>query len=118
MRLFVYGSLKRNKRLHYYLKNASFLGYAETLKKYPLVISENGWYPYLLEKSGCGFYIKGELYEINYNLLKKLDRLEEVPHCYRRRKIYVKIGSKSTRAFTYFFAKEKKFLKKELIKEF
>ena len=118
MKIFVYGSLKRNKKLHFYLKNAEFLGYAKTSFKYPLILSKSGWYPYMLDLKNVGYYVLGEVYEINYNLLKKLDRLEEVPYYYKRKKICVKIKHKSMEVYTYFFAKKEKFLKSELMQEF
>ncbi|GAB6074453.1 gamma-glutamylcyclotransferase family protein [Nautilia lithotrophica] len=118
MKIFVYGSLKTNKNLHFYLKNAKFLGYAKTAKRYPLIISKSGWYPYLLNCPGKGFFVKGEIYEIDYNLLKRLDRLEEVPHYYKRKLINVKFNGKTIKAYTYFYAKNKKYLNKDLLEEF
>lgn len=118
MTVFVYGSLKQNKKLHDFLKNAEFLGRAVTCKKYPLILSPSGWYPYLLNIPNTGFNIKGEVYKINYNLLKKLDRLEEVPFYYKRKRICVKINNKSISAWVYFYAGNKKFLVKDLIEEF
>jgi len=118
MKIFVYGSLKQNKKLHTYLKGATFLGYAVTSKKYPLILSKSGWYPYLLDLPGVGYYIKGEVYDVNYSLLKRLDRLEEVPHYYKRKKIAVILNGKKIKADTYFYAKKKKFLKKDLLEEF
>ena len=118
MKVFVYGSLKRNKKLHYYLRNARFLGEAVTCEKYPMILSKNGWYPYLLDEKGKGYKIKGELYEISHSLLKILDRLEETPFYYKRKKICVKLKSKALWAYAYFFAKKKKYLKKDLLKEF
>jgi gamma-glutamylaminecyclotransferase len=118
MRVFVYGSLKKGKKLHHYLKNARFLGYAQTVYKYPMILSKNGWYPYLLDKKNRGYFIKGEVYEINYNLLKILDRLEEVPRYYKRKKIVVNLNGKKIEAFCYFYAGVKKFVKKELMDEF
>ena len=118
MRIFVYGSLKKNKKLHNYLKTAKFIGKAETCFSYPLILSKSCWYPYLLNIKNTGKRVKGEVYEINYNLLKRLDRLEEVPHYYIRKKICVKIKNKSYFVWCYFAKKNKKFLKKDLLEEF
>jgi len=118
MKVFVYGSLKKNKRLHNYMKKAEFAGCASTFRRYPLVLSEKGWYPYLLNKPGRGFHIKGEVYDVNYSLLKRLDRLEEVPYYYIRKKITVILNGKKIKADTYFYAKKKNFLKKDLLDEF
>ncbi|MEO1927480.1 MAG: gamma-glutamylcyclotransferase family protein [Nautiliaceae bacterium] len=117
MIVFVYGSLKRDKNLHSFLKNARFLREAYTKDKYPLILSRYGWYPYMLAKNSKGKLIKGELYEINYNTLKNLDRLEEVPFYYKRIKIRVK-AKKTMVVWSYIYAKKKKFLKRELLIEF
>ena len=118
MIVFVYGSLKKGKRLHNYLKNTEFLGNALTCDKYPMIVSKSGWYPYLLDKKGEGKKVKGEVYKISPKLLKTLDRLEEVPHYYKRKKICVKLDFKTVNAWCYFYAKNKKFLKKECLSEF
>ncbi len=76
MIIFVYGSLKRDKNLYSFLKNAQFLREAYTKDKYPLILSRYGWYPYMLVKNYKGKLIKGELYKIDYNTLQRLDRLE------------------------------------------
>jgi len=117
MKVFVYGSLKKGKKLHYLLKNAKYLGTGETCSPYPLIVSKNGWYPYLLEKKG-GYKIKGEVYEITYSLLKRLDRVEEVPHYYYRKEICIELDGKKIKAWVYFAKKHPKFLKKELLREF
>jgi len=118
MIVFVYGSLKREKKLHFYLKNAKFLGEAFTCEKYPLILSKSGWYPYLIDKKGRGHFIKGEVYKITPRLLKILDRVEEVPFYYKRKKICIKLNGKTFSAFAYFAVKNYKFIKKDLLKEF
>ena len=118
MKIFVYGSLKKGKKLNYFLKNAIFKYKAKTIKKYPLILSKSKWYPYLLDIPNKGYFIEGEVYEIDYSTLKNLDRLEEVPFYYKRKKILLKANNNTINAYTYFFAKKKKFLKKELIKKF
>jgi len=118
MIVFVYGSLKRGKKLHHFLKNAKFLGEAITCEKYPMVLSKSGWYPYLIEKPGVGYRIKGEVYKITPKILKILDKVEEVPHYFYRKKICIEINGKKTIAWTYFVKKPPKFTKKDLINEF
>ena len=75
MRIFVYGSLKKNKKLHNFLKNATFTGYAVTCSAYPMILSKSGWYPYLLNIKNEGKKVHGEVYDVDYNILKRLDRL-------------------------------------------
>ena len=118
MKIFVYGSLKKGKKLHYFLKKSKFLGEAETCDKYPMILSKSKWYPYLIEKKDVGYKIKGEVYEISPSLLKKLDKVEEAPFYYYRKKIPVCLNKKRVLAWVYFVRKIPKFRKKDLIKEF
>ena len=118
MIIFVYGSLKKDKKLHNYLKTAKFLGKALTCDKYPMVIAKSGWYPYLIDKRGIGFNIKGEVYKISPKLMKVLDKVEEVPFYYYRKQIPVCLNGKTIKAWVYFVKKTPKFNKKDLIDEF
>jgi len=118
MIVFVYGSLKKGKKLHNYLENANFLGNAITCNKYPMIVSKSGWYPYLIEKKGIGYKIKGEVYKISLNLIKILDRLEEVPYYYYRKQISVCLNNKRIQAWVYFVKKIPKYNKKDFIIEF
>ena len=118
MIIFVYGTLKKNKKLHYYLKTAKFLGNATTCNKYPLILSKNKWYPYLIERKNKGKKIKGEVYKIDFNTLKILDRVEEVTFYYYRKRIPICLHRKTILAYTYFVKKPPKFNKKELLEEF
>ncbi len=118
MIIFVYGSLKRGKKLNYYLKRAKFLGEAITCDKYPMILSKSKWYPYLIERKNQGYYIKGEAYKVSSCLLKLLDRVEEAPHYYYRKKICIKIDGKKYKAWTYFVRKVPKYKKKELLSNF
>ena len=117
MIIFVYGSLKKGKKLSHFLKNAKYLGEAITCKPYPLILSKSKWYPYLFDKND-GFKIKGEVYKIDYSTLKKLDRLEETPFYYYRKQICVKLNNKPIKAWCYFKRKPIKYKKRELLKEF
>jgi gamma-glutamylaminecyclotransferase len=89
--LFVYGTLKRGKPLHFYLQRAQFLGVGVTADRYPLILAEEGWYPYLLDLPGKGYRVTGELYSIDYPTLKVIDRVEEYPDYYIRKKIPVEV---------------------------
>ncbi|KAJ6643203.1 putative gamma-glutamylcyclotransferase [Pseudolycoriella hygida] len=88
-KVFVYGTLKKNQPNHYWLTNknngaASFLSNGTTKIRYPLVISTRYNIPFLLNKPGIGRNIKGEIYEINDEMLTKLDILEDYPELYDR----------------------------------
>ena len=71
VRLFVYGTLKRDCWNHRLLTNARFLGRA-IAKGYTLHI--NG-IPYML-RSANGCIVYGEVYEVERELIKELDRFE------------------------------------------
>lgn len=88
-KVFVYGTLKKGQPNHYWLTNtnngyASYLSNGTTKNKYPLVISTQYNIPFLLNKPGVGHPIKGEIYEINLEMLTKLDILEDFPELYDR----------------------------------
>jgi len=117
MTVFVYGSLKKGKRLHYYLKNAEFLGEGVTCRPYPMVISKSGWYPYLVNKKG-GYKIKGEIYKITPKLLKLLDKVEEAPYYYYRKRICVRQKGKVYHSWVYFVRKPPRYRRKDLIECF
>jgi gamma-glutamylcyclotransferase (GGCT)/AIG2-like uncharacterized protein YtfP/Leucine-rich repeat (LRR) protein len=69
--IFVVNSLKKDFPNHHLLENMEYLGKATTEEKYPMIV-ENG-VPYLIAKSGIGENIRGEVYEIDFETLQKLD---------------------------------------------
>ena len=74
--IFVYGSLKRGFHNESLLYNAKSLGKVKTVKKYPLIVTKNLHYPYLVKEEGKGYEIIGELYRVKKNELEKLDQFE------------------------------------------
>lgn len=100
--LFVYGTLKRSFHNHYLLEKAEYLGTGYTRSKYAMY------------KSGIPFVIKteqvsnihGELYQIDENTLKQLDRLEGHPDWYCREKVEIVSASGQTIiGWLYFYSK-------------
>ena len=83
MKLFVYGTLRKNHNNNLLLTTSTYLGEA---------VSENG---YTLAVSGIPYLIKGddnvigELYEVNEDDLQFIDMLEGHPHAYTRQDIKV-----------------------------
>jgi gamma-glutamylaminecyclotransferase len=96
--IFVYGTLKKDDFNHYLLENDKFLGYGITEKPYLLVCDT---LLYLFKKSNHEFSnnIKGELYDISDDTLKRLDNLEYHPYFYKRESIFVK--NISTNEYVY-----------------
>ena len=74
--IFVYGSLKRGFYNENLLYNAKSLGKVKTVKKYPLIVTKNPHYPYLVKEEGKGHEIIGELYRVRRDELEKLDHFE------------------------------------------
>jgi gamma-glutamylaminecyclotransferase len=98
--LFVYGTLMRGEHHHDALAGAEFLGEAETLPVYELVLVD--YFPALL--TGGATAVRGELYRVDAELLARLDELEEVPHYYVREEIALSGGA---RAETYLMPRER-----------
>ncbi|KAH9421684.1 hypothetical protein DERP_014959 [Dermatophagoides pteronyssinus] len=92
--VFVYGTLKKNQPNHPVLfdrKNgqAKFVCIGQTVDRWPLVIASKYNIPYLLYRSNTGHKIKGEIYEIDNEMLKFLDEFEGHPQYYTRRQVSI-----------------------------
>ena len=85
MHVLVYGSLKQGLYNHIFMRGAKFMG-NDTVKGYKLV--DLGPYPTAVkipDSIECKEpYIKGELYEIDEEILERLDGLEGYPNLYQR----------------------------------
>ncbi len=76
--LFVYGSLKKGKKLHYLISELNFIGRG-ILRGFDMYLVS--WYPAVVKGSGKVF---GEIYEINEEVLKILDKVEDEGKLYNR----------------------------------
>ena len=91
--VFVYGTLKRGERNHYFLATAEYLGPAFTEPHFRMI--DCGPYPAMLDHvqtSSLGaepLPISGEIYRIDSTTLAELDRLEDEGRLYRRAVIEV-----------------------------
>lgn len=110
--IFVYGTLKRGCRNHHYLKDAAFLGQAETCEKYSMRKHEY-WYPAVIE-SISNYTIPGELWMCSEDTAKLLDRLEDYPDLFYREEVPVLLGANVLSAWMYFFNVNRKDAKNEL----
>ncbi|XP_018393960.1 PREDICTED: putative gamma-glutamylcyclotransferase CG2811 isoform X2 [Cyphomyrmex costatus] len=123
-RIFVYGTLKRGEPNHGLIKDtangyAKFLGLGRTTVQYPLVIATKYNIPMLLKKPNTGNYVFGEIYDVDSNMMERLDELEEHPKFYVRTEETVLLTSEaslkpgktfeevseSTKAWVYFLPK-------------
>jgi gamma-glutamylaminecyclotransferase len=87
--LFVYGTLLRGEPNHPQLSDASFVRSTRTAAAYELV--DLGGYPALLEDGESA--ISGEVYDVNAELLARIDAFEEVPDLYERKRVDLIDGS-------------------------
>lgn len=78
--LFVYGSLLRGQLNHFWMERARYLGEARTEPCFELL--DLGPFPALMD--GGSTAVHGELYEVDAQLLARLDVFEDVPAMYRR----------------------------------
>jgi gamma-glutamylaminecyclotransferase len=100
--LFVYGTLKRGNGNHRLLKaiKAEFVAEVSTAEKLPLIVRG---LPYLLNKPGTGYHVKGELFNLVKGGWSELDRLEGHPRFYRREFVDVRdTAGNVLRVQTYF----------------
>ena len=79
-RVFVYGSLLRGLGNHPQLAGARFLGEAETTGGFALY--DLGPFPAMVAE-GNGF-VRGELFDVDEGMLRRLDAFEGCPHLYVR----------------------------------
>lgn len=105
-KLFVYGTLKEGFTNHHYLKEATFLGKGQTRLRYPMILKHPA-FPYLINKPKEGLHVHGELYEVNYQTLLAIDKLEGTPEHYTRREIEIVKNNNEIEPAWVYFVKEK-----------
>jgi gamma-glutamylcyclotransferase (GGCT)/AIG2-like uncharacterized protein YtfP len=80
--IFVYGTLKRGLGNHRFLDGQEFLGVAETSPDFRLF--DGGAFPAMVEFPSTGVNVKGEIWRVDKKSKKSIDRLEGIPHMYKR----------------------------------
>jgi len=80
--IFVYGTLKRGFANSFFLEGQEFLGEAETTPDFRLF--DGIRFPAMAEYPNDGVNVKGELWRVDDNCVRHIDRLEGVPSFYRR----------------------------------
>ena len=87
-RVFVYGTLRRGERNHYLLETSHFSRVGRTEPRFTLV--SFGPFPAMVEGGTCA--VVGEVYEVDDETLKALDRLEGHPIFYQRMPVLLDDG--------------------------
>jgi gamma-glutamylcyclotransferase (GGCT)/AIG2-like uncharacterized protein YtfP len=96
----VYGTLKHGYSNHYYMNRSIWIGSGHTKDKYPLVVRG---LPYLIEDKGNGHNVEVEVYRVNEDAMKDLDRLEGHPRFYERVQVPIKLkGGRIRICWVYF----------------
>lgn len=89
--VFVYGTLKVGYGNHYLIgENPLSVARGEAVSDDANFAMTNIGFPYLITVQTGGFLAKGELYQVDDSCLARLDRLEGVPHHYRREQRWFK----------------------------
>lgn len=97
VKIAVYGTLKRGHYNHKFLNKSQFIGEGRTVDKYKM--TSNGHFPYL-SKNG-DYNTKVEVFEIDNETLKNVDRLEGHPDFYKREVINVLVGEDVLKCWIY-----------------
>lgn len=86
--VFVYGTLMRGERAHFFLKGSHFVGVGVTPPAFTMVEST---FPALIRIEN-GFPVAGEVYSVPPSTLENLDRYEGYPDFYTRKKYEVTLS--------------------------
>lgn len=96
--MFVYGTLKRGFRNHHLIKNSKFIGDG-VIKGYAMY--DLGSFPGI--KKDENEEVKGEVFEIDQNTLKRVDQLESEGYLYIRTRADVHLEGEIIKAATYVY---------------
>lgn len=97
IKIAVYGTLKRGHYNNRFIGTSEFIGEGITKDKYQM--TSNGHFPYL-SKNG-DYNIKVEVFEVNEDDLKNIDRLEGHPTFYKREVVDIIIGEDILKCWIY-----------------
>lgn len=86
--VFVYGSLKQGFHLHGCMKDATFIMSSMTKKASFNLFTPNDAWPAITMPGKRK--IKGEVYKVTEEQLKRLDEVEGVPHLYERKLVKIR----------------------------
>lgn len=122
--LFVYGSLRKGLKNHYYLSSSEYIGDFISEKEFQMIVYEKLQFPYLIENFITDkpiTKIKGEIYKINSTVLKTLDGLECHPWLYERKLFnFMNKKNENIQAWIYILIKSEiiEYIKSEIDKNY
>jgi len=100
--VFAYGTLMNGYGNHrYYLSQSEYLGKGE-ITGYALYAVSS--FPGIVPE--CGEKVKGEVYQLDQDTLKRLDNLEGKGNLYLRKKVEVRVNGQIVQAWTYIWNRE------------
>jgi len=107
-KVFLFGTLKRGCPNHDDLDlGPCYVSEARTIDAFPLYITDRWYSPVVVDEPGSGHRVSGELYEVDDEMLARLDALESVglPRGYRR--ITVRIDRKGQEEPAQIYVKDR-----------
>ena len=97
--LFIYGTLKRGERNHRLLAGEPFVSEAVTEPFYRLY--DCGAHPALVEDEANGRVVRGEVYLVGPETLRRLNVLEDAPHLYELLPVRLQDFTPPVRTYLY-----------------
>jgi gamma-glutamylaminecyclotransferase len=111
--VFVYGTLKQGFANFHINAGQRIPGNFRTVQRYPLLIIAQAFLPWLLNQPGSGEQVLGQVFQVNDQVLKEMDQLEQVDEdgWYTRSEIWVQRmdapNYSPVSAFVYFGADQR-----------
>lgn len=98
--VFVYGTLKKGYSNHRLLESSRFVNNATSIMRLAMT-GEGKAFPYVHGYDPKGYQIKGEVYEVTPEVMKRLDTLEGYPYHYDRTEMWFQVGAQMKKAWIY-----------------
>lgn len=95
--IFVYGTLKRGIHNHSLLADSIYHGEGQTVEKFRMLLPS---FPVILPDEN-GYPVKGELYQVDDEVLHRLDRLEGEGYVYHRKPVTIQLSNSEIAAEIY-----------------